>query len=852
MVDELRIETERPLAVSHAAPDSLRQWLADLASLRRLAQALYGDVAWSSLKNGDIIQAHKFVLYARAPGAFLHRYIEDAPRAPEPVRVHQGSDIRDLESMDFDELAERERIDVGTLEAALDYFYTAEREAEAFAVLLAGFKDGDDDAISVKATLAGWRRLQRDLMYCWRSQLYADATIVVECAPGTPFAVHRAVLAARTPYFRALLTGHYSDSNCTTFALPSPPFTPATTTFVLGWMYGGSLQSIERRFDLDTACGIWRCAAFLAADSLQKEVEEQLVAMMSSTRAARILAFARAADVRSEELAAKAMEYLVEHFDSSWAASSHVGQLSYADQSALVQRVGDRVNVGNLVATLIRLGACRRALPPHSTPWVEHVCAMLEGVEDSFVAVLKADLAHVVRTNAFLHLIDGVGFNNDILEWLLSLVIRGLDEEGAPRAYQVLLNNVLYREGGILANARLLISDALEGVASYIKRRLHAIQSAGGFVGLKPECVEELASALSVEVEVLRNRPSNDVDQVAARTRSAPRHLLEGEPNPIRPKRPTETRDEPSHPSSKNATTSPPPPRTAKPPSRRAAPVDSAIRRMPSRTSVVVPETGFIPHTRSRTSSSPTTSSARESIRRRRVSDQDVAEGAASTFSAGTRRANRSAFSSSSKPPLANSTRTKNEARRDLAVPGSTGSTLREGDSSQSGVCRPLSAQSPRSPLRAQTDASPGNLAGSVIGAGSGCTVLRSGVPCVVRVGDGNIPCNLRAEVRFIGPLPGAAGDWIGVEAYESDIPRDAANLPWSDGSRNGVSCFKLRSVEPAHSRLACASGAGQGCLDRRKDSRRSKPSDRSDFRSARTRALFIRPEQVNVISACA
>lgn len=326
-------------------------------------------------------------------------------------------------------------------------------------------------------------------------------------------------------------------------------------------------------------------------------------------------------------------------------------------------------------------------------------------------------------------------------------------------------------------------------------------------MGLKPECVEELASgnqfliaedgfsravlltiatALSVEVEVLRNRPSNDVDQVAARTRSAPRHLLEGEPNPIRPKRPTETRDEPSHPSSKNATTSPPPPRTAKPPSRRAAPVDSAIRRMPSRTSVVVPETGFIPHTRSRTSSSPTTSSARESIRRRRVSDQDVAEGAASTFSAGTRRANRSAFSSSSKPPLANSTRTKNEARRDLAVPGSTGSTLREGDSSQSGVCRPLSAQSPRSPLRAQTDASPGNLAGSVIGAGSGCTVLRSGVPCVVRVGDGNIPCNLRAEVRFIGPLPGAAGDWIGVEAYESDIPRDAANLPWSDGSRNG------------------------------------------------------------------
>lgn len=71
---------------------------------------------------------------------------------------------------------------------------------------------------------------------------------------------------------------------------------------------------------------------------------------------------------------------------------------------------------------------------------------MLEAVEDSFVAVLKADLAHVVRTSAFLHLIDGVGFNNDVLEWLLSLVIKSLDEEGAPRAYQVLLTDVLYRE----------------------------------------------------------------------------------------------------------------------------------------------------------------------------------------------------------------------------------------------------------------------------------------------------------------------------------------------------------------------------------------------------------------------
>lgn len=290
------------------------------------------------------------------------------------------------------------------------------------------------------------RELPQDLLYCWRSQLYADTTLVVECAPETPIAAHRAMLAARTPYFRALVTGDYRDSQSMTFALPSPPFTPAATTFVLGWVYGGSLQSVARRFDCDTACDIWRCAAFLSADALQKDVEDQLVAMMSSTRAARILAFARAADVRSEVLASRAMAYLADNFDTSWTASAHVGQLSYADQTALVQRVGDRITDANVVATLIRVAACKRALPDHTALWVEHVRAMLEGLEDRLIAALKTDLRPVVRTTAFLTLIDGVGFNNDVLEWLLSLVIKGLDEKNAPRAYQVLLFDVVRRD----------------------------------------------------------------------------------------------------------------------------------------------------------------------------------------------------------------------------------------------------------------------------------------------------------------------------------------------------------------------------------------------------------------------
>ncbi|GAA5982293.1 hypothetical protein JCM10908_004818 [Rhodotorula pacifica] len=352
--------------------------------------------------------------------------------------------------VDLDGLAGYEPSDVAILEAALAWFYTAEREAEAFAVVLEGFRDGDGDGAS-NPSMSGWQRLQSDLMYCWRSKLYADAMLVVESAPDTPFAVHRAVLAARTPYFRALLTGEYCDSHRTTFVMPSPPFTPAATTFVLGWMYGGSLQSLARKFDLETACEIWRCAAFLSADTLQRESEEQLVAMLSTTRAARILAFARAADVRSGRLASHAMDYLVAHFDSAWSTSPHVGQLSYTDQTTLVSRVGECVTVHNVVSMSIRLATCKRALPHHSAPWVQHVRAMLDGVEERVVTTLQTDLAYVLRSTAFLHLIDGIGFNNDVLEWLLGLIIKGLDEANAPRAYQTLLSDVLRREVGSIS-----------------------------------------------------------------------------------------------------------------------------------------------------------------------------------------------------------------------------------------------------------------------------------------------------------------------------------------------------------------------------------------------------------------
>lgn len=131
-------------------------------------------------------------------------------------------------------------------------------------------------------------------MYCWRSKLYADLSLSLDDSTGSTFAAHRAILASRSPYFKSLLLGNYSDSQQTHFTLPSPPFTSASTMFVLGYCYAGTLDFGNRTFDLTTAFEIWRCAAYLSLSLLQEEVEVKIEQMLNLSRAARIYNFALA------------------------------------------------------------------------------------------------------------------------------------------------------------------------------------------------------------------------------------------------------------------------------------------------------------------------------------------------------------------------------------------------------------------------------------------------------------------------------------------------------------------------------------------------------------------------------
>lgn len=83
----------------------------------------------------------------------------------------------------------------------------------------------------------------------WRSKLFSDVKIQLAFQPDLPmeydhsepaepgtFDTHRFVLCSRCPYFKTLLLEDYHDSNSPVLTLPSPPFTPASTHFTLGYV----------------------------------------------------------------------------------------------------------------------------------------------------------------------------------------------------------------------------------------------------------------------------------------------------------------------------------------------------------------------------------------------------------------------------------------------------------------------------------------------------------------------------------------------------------------------------------------------------------------------------------------
>lgn len=277
-------------------------------------------------------------------------------------------------------------------------------------------------------------------------------TVALDDTAETSFRAHRAILCSRSPYFASLLLGSYGDSSLNHFTLPSPPFTSASLTFILGYIYSGTLEFSKRKYDLATAFEIWRGAAFLGLQSLQEEVEVHIEEMANLQRAGRIYNFALAPDVNSQRLARCVAPWVLDRFGDVW-GGPHVGNLEYEAQKKLVRDVCGRIKPESVTGVAKMLLGLKKKLELEKAMWAAHVGAMLGAIEDELVLVLGRSLGQVVLSKGFVELVDGVGFSTDVLEWILELLVRGLREQTAPEAYQALVGSVLLREVSSVASS---------------------------------------------------------------------------------------------------------------------------------------------------------------------------------------------------------------------------------------------------------------------------------------------------------------------------------------------------------------------------------------------------------------
>lgn len=359
----------------------------------------------------------------------------------------------------------------------LEYLYTGKGFGDAFEFLFdssENHEEGDEEEGRID-------KLRKDLVFMWRSRLYSDVKIALTGsfsshnheATTAIFSSHRFMLVSRSPYFQAQLQQwNTSPKNGEPFTLtlPSPPFTPASLHFTLGFLYTGTLVFSHRTFDLDTAFHIMRSATYLQLDTLYDEIQARIVQEMMhglfhaflefneyesitggkwgtggckcrqcARRAPRVLEFACSDDVKNAPLERGARRALVGLFGEGW-CTPEFAHLEKKYRDSLVRGLGKRTNPMNIFALLYASQAAIKKLENVIEQWGDTSKDMILAARKAIDDTLATEAAECFEQPEWLDIMEGDGArfeDGERVEWIMDSIRRGMNEKNAAMLYQV-------------------------------------------------------------------------------------------------------------------------------------------------------------------------------------------------------------------------------------------------------------------------------------------------------------------------------------------------------------------------------------------------------------------------------
>ncbi|KAJ3857097.1 hypothetical protein EV368DRAFT_30962 [Lentinula lateritia] len=399
----------------------------------------------------------------------------------------------------------------------LEYLYTGQGFGEAFEFLFDSTGDASLGGGEAEAQEIRLDKLRKDLVYMWRSRLYSDVKISLMVNPTDNFSIsssgnkehenttavfstHRFILVSRSAYFRSLLLPNplksltlasslSSTPSPQTLTLPSPPFTPASLHFTLGYLYTGSLAFSHRTYDLTTALHIYLSSlpAHLHLPRLLDEIRGRIVMELChglfhaflefpeyealikgrwggntggcrcrqcARRAPRVLEFAVRPEVNDPYLDRGARRALVGLLGDGWVTSEWAGLPARLRESVLKgvkkrmipptdeKLKGVNVNVWSMLFAVESALGIRRNSNPN---WHETVHMDLLHAREAIDECL-ADRV----TECFTPPPSPMGPSASTayedanrVSAILASLLRGLKPSNAPLVYQTLLSNIL-------------------------------------------------------------------------------------------------------------------------------------------------------------------------------------------------------------------------------------------------------------------------------------------------------------------------------------------------------------------------------------------------------------------------